>query len=91
MIFPMTNIARKIVARFGGAPALARALGLPNYRTVQSWCDRGGHIPAKQQPLVLAAGQALDPPLTPADFFATEETADAAPQKERSRHRAAAD
>lgn len=83
------NIARSIAARFGGISTMARAVGLPQ-RTVQSWCDRA-IIPAMRQGLVLVAGQALDPPLTPADFFATEETDDAATQKERSRRATAAD
>jgi hypothetical protein len=71
------NIARSIIARFGGVPTLARTLDLPK-RTVQSWCETG-YIPAWRQTQVLAAGQDLDPPLTPYDFFfAPEEEADAA-------------
>ncbi len=81
-------MSRSIVTRFGGGTALGRILGIPQ-RTVNNW-EAVGRIPAKWQAAVLAAGQALDPPLTPADFFpAREETDDAAPQKERSRPAAA--
>ncbi len=61
------NQAEHIISRFGGTTATARATGNP-VTTVQGWKKRG-RIPAKQQPIVLHAGQALDPPLSPADFF----------------------
>ncbi len=80
--------ARAIIDRFGGGYRLADMLGMKP-RAVNFWGEKG-RIPAKWQAAVLAAGQALDPPLTPADFFpAREETDDAAPQKERSRPAAA--
>lgn len=79
------NIASRIIARFGGARPAARVLGIPS-RTVQSWSE-SGFIPAHRQQLVLDAGQALDPPLTPDDFFMEEH--DATQEEERGRSAAA--
>ena len=74
------NQAQRIIGRFGGLTAMARALGHKNPTTVQGWKLRGV-IPPKQQQKVLDAGQSLPEPLTPADFF--EATAQpSAPQAE---------
>ncbi|WP_371306842.1 carph-isopro domain-containing protein [Azospirillum sp. TSA2s] len=61
--------AEHIISKFGGVSALSRKLGHRHPTTVDGW-RRRGWIPADQQPRVLAAGQGLDPPITPADFFA---------------------
>lgn len=61
------NAVERIVQRFGGTRAMARALGV-NASNVDRWRHLG-RIPAKRQPLILELGQALDPPLQPADFF----------------------
>jgi D-beta-D-heptose 7-phosphate kinase/D-beta-D-heptose 1-phosphate adenosyltransferase len=60
--------AQRIIARFGGVTALARALGQRNPTTVQGWKQRG-LIPARRQQQVLDAAQALGISLTPRDFF----------------------
>ncbi len=74
------NVAA-IITRFGGNRKMARALGLTE-STVRCW-PQTGFIPSKYLQRVLAAGQALEPPLTPADFFAPKEDSDATPPKER--------
>ena len=61
--------ARRIIEKFGGITALARALDkqtLPS--VVQGWNDRG-FIPARRQQEVLDAARRLGIDLTPADFF----------------------
>jgi len=60
--------AEKIIARFGGLTATARALGHRNPTTVQGWINRG-FVPARQQRPVLAAAQAHGLDITPADFI----------------------
>jgi hypothetical protein len=69
----MGNAAR-IIDRFGGITALARALDpkMPP-SVVQGWKQRG-YIPARRQREVLAAGQSLSPPLTIEEFFAVTES-----------------
>ena len=63
--------AEKIIERFGGIAALARALGHKQPSTVQGWKERG-FIPARRQALVLAAARDQYIELTPADFFASD-------------------
>src|SRR5690242_10277738 len=65
------NPARAVIARFGGARALARLLQLPP-TTVQGWHERGV-IPAWRQPAVLAAAAEAGIALRPQDFFRPEE------------------
>lgn len=79
------NVVRAIAGRFGSIRALARALDLPQ-STVQYWA-KVDRISGQDLQDMLAAGQALDPPLTPDDFFEPQEEPDAA--KERSRRDAA--
>lgn len=74
----------QIIRRFGGARALAHAIGVPE-STVRGWYHG---IPRKYMQRVLDAGQALKPRLRPEDFF-EKEVVDAAPQKERNRSAAA--
>jgi hypothetical protein len=63
----MTAVER-IIERFGGLSALARALGHRHPTTVQGWKQRG-IIPARQQQQVLAAAQREGIALNPADLF----------------------
>jgi hypothetical protein len=60
----------RIVDKFGGLTAMAKALGHKNPTTVQGWRLRGS-IPSRQIPAVIEAGKSLEAPvhLTPADFF----------------------
>ncbi len=60
--------AEHIISKFGGVSALSRKLGHRHPTTVDGW-RRRGWIPADQQPRVLEAGQDLEPPITPDDFF----------------------
>jgi hypothetical protein len=60
--------AERIIARFGGITALAKALGHRNPTTVQGWKERG-FVPVRQIGAVVRAGQSLDPPLSHAEFF----------------------
>ena len=60
--------AERIIERFGGLSALARAMGHKHVTTVQGWKERG-YIPARQQDDVLEAAQREKIDLTPADFF----------------------
>ena len=59
--------AEAIIKKFGGTRPAAMLLGLPP-STVQSWI-KAERIPAKRQPVVLAAAQENGIDLTPADFF----------------------
>jgi hypothetical protein len=61
------NPAVAIIKKFGGMSALARALGHKHVTTVQGWRD-SGRIPAKQQPLVLAAADRVGVRIRPADL-----------------------
>jgi hypothetical protein len=61
------SLAHKIIGRFGGTHATARALGIPP-TTVQSWKD-SGTIPARHHQRILEKSRALETPLTPDDFF----------------------
>lgn len=67
----------RIIDRFGGLSATARALGHQNPTTVQGWKERGV-IPARQQAKVIEAGRNLQRPITPADFFDSHEQGAAA-------------
>ena len=64
------NPARAVIARFGGARALARLLEFPP-TTVQGWYERGV-IPAWRQPAVLLAASSAGLALSPRDFFGPE-------------------
>lgn len=70
--------AERIIEKFGGLTATARALNHLNPTTVQGWKERG-FIPARQQPLVLDAARALGLDMTPADFFYADEAGVAEP------------
>jgi 7-cyano-7-deazaguanine reductase len=64
---------RAVIDRFGGFAGLAQALTRLTRRrlaasTVQGWHQRG-HISNNWQQAVFEAGQGLDPPLRPGDFF----------------------
>jgi argininosuccinate lyase len=63
------NTAERIIERFGGISALARALGHRHPTTVQGWKQRGV-IPARRQADVLAAAKAQNLSLSAEDFFA---------------------
>ena len=63
------NTAERIIERFGGISALARALGHRHPTTVQGWKQRGV-IPARRQADVLAAAKAQNLTLSAEDFFA---------------------
>lgn len=65
--------AEHIISKFGGLSATARALGHKHPTTVQGWRE-SGIIPARQQPLVLAAARAQGLDIGPADFFAEQAT-----------------
>lgn len=56
-----------IVERFGTAANLGDLIG-EAHDTVRHW-KRKGWIPARHHQKVLKAGQRLDPPLRPEDFF----------------------
>lgn len=61
------TIAERIIDRFGGTRALARAIG-KSPSTVQSWKD-SGFIPAQHQQAVLDAAMKAAIGITTADFF----------------------
>ena len=63
----MTQTER-IISRFGGMTALARALGHRHPTTVQGWKVRG-YVPAHRQQEVLDAAHRVGIPLGPSDFF----------------------
>lgn len=52
----MSNPAAKIIEKFGGLSALAKALGHKNSSTVQGWKERG-LIPQKKWGAVLEAAK----------------------------------
>ncbi len=60
--------AERIIEKFGGLTALAKALGHRNPTTVQGWKDRG-FIPSSRQQEVLNLALVLGVDLSPADFF----------------------
>lgn len=70
------SAAERLLARFGGLTATARALGLP-VPTVQGWQKRG-RIPQKKFDLILQRGALLDPPITVLDLVAIVPTQNAA-------------
>lgn len=59
--------SEKIIEKFGGLTALAKALGKP-VTTVQGWKERG-YIPSKHQETILAKARENKIRLSPADFF----------------------
>ncbi len=63
------SYASRIIERFGGTTALARAID-PNFppSTVQYWGEIG-HIPAKRHPVVMEAARRKGIDLKPDDFF----------------------
>jgi hypothetical protein len=80
------NVVQKIAERFGGIRPMARALDLTE-STVRYWVNIG-YVSGAWLQRVFEAGQALDPPLAPGDFFQQEDE-DAAQEKERDRSAAA--
>lgn len=60
--------ADKIIGKFGGLTATAKALGHTNPTTVQGWKKRG-FIPARQQNRVMDAAKKAKLDLSPDDFF----------------------
>jgi hypothetical protein len=66
---PPSAVSR-IIDKFGGLTAMAKALGHRNVSTVQGWKDRQ-RVPSAQIPAVIEAGKGVEPPivLTPNDFF----------------------
>lgn len=64
--------AERIIARFGGPTALARALGHKYPTTVSGWLSRK-RIPAWQQDAVLRAARQLNVNVHPEDFFRVED------------------
>lgn len=66
--------AERIIEKFGGVTATARALGHKFPTTVQGWKSRG-YIPAPKQAGVLEAARAHGVELEPADFFPDENAA----------------
>lgn len=65
----MSTQAERIINKFGGINAMARALGHKNASTVQGWKDRGT-IPAKQHQPVWEAAQARGIEISLSDFAA---------------------
>jgi hypothetical protein len=57
----------RIIRKFGGMPALQRALGHRNRSTIQGWKDRGG-VPAGQHAELLEAAHRFRVTLSPEDF-----------------------
>ena len=63
----MNTPVENLIGKFGTQQALAEAAGV-SQPTVAGW-KISGFIPARRQPIILAAARDLDIPLTPADFF----------------------
>jgi hypothetical protein len=59
--------ADRIIDRFGGLHATAKALGHRHVTTVQGWKERG-YIPGKQIPAVLRAARSLNIKIELQDF-----------------------
>ena len=70
--------ARKIIGKFGGISAAARALGHKNVSTVQGWCERGV-IPIRQQASVFAAAERLGIHLSFEEFVPVPPSVDPRP------------
>lgn len=64
------NYAQRIIKRFGGVRALARALDRP-VSTVGSWGERGS-IPDEEKALIKVLSDGTGVGLTTDDFFPTE-------------------
>lgn len=64
----METPASRIIEKFGGISATARALGHKYPSRVQYWKEQGV-IPAREQPKVLEVARDLGIELAPADFF----------------------
>jgi hypothetical protein len=62
-----TNIAARVIAKFGGIRPMARLIKRPP-STVQSW-EISGFIPARQQSHILQVAAASGIGVTPSDFF----------------------
>lgn len=62
------NQAERIIEKFGGLSALARALAHKHVTTVQGWKERG-FVPARRQADVLKAAERENINLGPDDFF----------------------
>lgn len=73
----MSTPAETIAAKFGGPAALADALGC-HVRTVTSWFERGGLVPAKKQQMIMVAARDRGINVVPADFFPQPESEAAA-------------
>ncbi|WP_417834722.1 carph-isopro domain-containing protein [Thalassospira xiamenensis] len=67
--------ADRIIDRFGGLHATAKALGHRHVTTVQGWKERG-YIPGKQIPAVLKAARNLNIEITLKDFDDLQAEAD---------------
>lgn len=65
---PAAPQAERIISKFGGLTALARALRHKHPTTVQGWKERG-FIPAWQMPGVMAAAKELGIELTLEDIL----------------------
>ncbi|MEA2754736.1 MAG: hypothetical protein QOJ54_1025 [Aliidongia sp.] len=84
----MSNVAKKIFAKFGGPERLARLFaersikihrsGIHKWGYPKSRGGRGGVIPTKWQQPILNLARELGIDLSPADFFETEDMTDAA-------------
>lgn len=73
MVDPRKNLARMVVARFGGIRPMARLLAIAP-STVQGWCD-SRWIPAHRQAEVLAAARREGIALTADEMIGLEEVA----------------
>lgn len=69
----MTTQAQRIIDKFGGLAALARALGHANPTTVQGWKERGV-IPPKHHQAVWNAAKSAGIPIAITDFVAIDMT-----------------
>jgi hypothetical protein len=67
-IFIRMTQAQRVIEKFGGLTAMAKALGHEHPTTVQGWKERG-FIPAKRHQEVLDAAAALKIDLNVSDFF----------------------
>lgn len=73
------NPAKRIITKFGGQSALARAIERPQ-STVQYWA-RSGTIPTKWHQVIIAAASKASIDIAPSDFVAPHPGAAMAPKK----------